>query len=55
MINVATCVYAVSGIAFADILWHIPAALAYQLQLVYAQRQGQVFKLDNKAEIMELL
>ncbi len=55
MINVATCVYAVSGIAWNDILWNIPAAHAYQLQLVYAMRQGHVLKRDNRAEIMGLL
>ena len=55
MINVATCVYAVSGISFTDALWNIPAALAYQLQLLYCQRQGSVFKRDTKAEILAAL
>ena len=37
--NVATRVYAVSGIALEDALWNIPAALAHQLQLIFLQRK----------------
>jgi hypothetical protein len=55
MISVATCVYAVSGIGFNDALWNIPAALAYQLHLLYWQRQGTVFRRDNRAEILKEL
>jgi hypothetical protein len=54
-LNVATRVYAVSGIALNDALWNIPAALSYQLQIIFLQRQGFVFKRDTRAELMEQL
>jgi hypothetical protein len=54
-LNVVSCVYAVSGIALEEALWHIPAALSYQLQLIYWQREGHVFKRDAKAEILAQL
>jgi hypothetical protein len=55
VINVASCVYAVSGIAFDDALWNIPVALAYQLQLLFFQRQGAVFRRDNREQILKEL
>jgi hypothetical protein len=55
VIEVAACVYAVSGIVFDDCLWNIPAALSYQMQLIFYQRQGNIFKLDNRADILAQL
>jgi hypothetical protein len=55
LIAVATCVYAVSGIAFNDALWNIPAALAYQLHFLYWQRQGHGFGRDNRRQILKEL
>jgi hypothetical protein len=55
VISVATCVYAGSGIGFEDALWNIPAALVYQIQLLYWQRQGIGFRKDDRAAILKEL
>jgi hypothetical protein len=55
LISVATAVYAVSGIGFDDALWNIPLALAYQLRLIYLQRQGFEFRRDNREQILKEL
>jgi hypothetical protein len=56
VILVASHVHAVSGIAFEDALWNIPAALAYQLDFIFWQdHRGAVFRRDARADILKEL
>jgi hypothetical protein len=44
-----------TGLPWNDCLWNLPVAIAYQIELLYWQREGNVFKRDSKAEIMKEL
>jgi hypothetical protein len=36
-----------SGLTLHEVFWQLPAAIAYQLQLVYLQMQGREFVIDR--------
>jgi hypothetical protein len=55
VIEVATSVYALTGLPWHDILWELAAAIAYQLQILYWTRQGHVYLRDQSARIRRRL
>jgi hypothetical protein len=36
-----------TGMTLHDVLWELPAAVAYQFQLIYFQMQGHEFVVDR--------
>lgn len=55
MIEIATCVHALTGLPWNHILWELPVAIAYQLQILYWSRQGNVYLQDRTARIRRQL
>jgi hypothetical protein len=39
-----------TGMPLAEVLWTLPAAVAYQLQLVWMQMQGEQFVIGRDLE-----
>jgi hypothetical protein len=39
-----------TGLTLDQVLWTLPAAIAYQLQLIYLQMQGQQFVVGRQSE-----
>jgi hypothetical protein len=44
-----------TGLPLHDVLWNLPVAIAYQIELLFWQREGTVFRRDSKAEILKEL
>lgn len=44
-----------TGMSFEDILWRLPAAVAYQFQLVYLQLQGHEIVAEQPMEEARIL
>jgi hypothetical protein len=38
-----------TGMTLEEVLWQLPAAIAYQFQLVYMQMQGREFVIDKRS------
>jgi hypothetical protein len=38
-----------TGMTLQELLWTLPAAIAYQFQLVYMQMQGREFVIDKRS------
>jgi hypothetical protein len=38
-----------TGMTLQEVLWTLPAAIAYQFQLVYMQMQGREFVIDKRS------
>jgi hypothetical protein len=38
-----------TGMTLQEVLWTLPAAVAYQFQLVYMQMQGREFVIDKRS------
>jgi hypothetical protein len=55
VIQVATIVVSMTGLAWEHVLWQLPAAIAYQIQILYWQRQGRNFYVDRSAKIRRQL
>jgi hypothetical protein len=44
------------GMALEEVLWTLPAAIAYQFQLVWLQMQGREFVIDKSSpQLLERL
>ena len=55
MIALATTVSQMTRMSFLDVLWQLPAAVAYQINLLHWQREGTVLLVDDRAEIRAAL
>jgi hypothetical protein len=55
VIQVATTVVSMTGLAWEHVLWQLPAAIAYQIQILYWQRKGRNFYIDRSAKIRRQL
>jgi hypothetical protein len=55
MIQIATAVHQMTGLPWRYILWELPAAIAYQIHILYWQRQGAVYYKDQTARIRRRL
>jgi hypothetical protein len=55
VIEVASCVIPLTGLSLHEVLWELPAALAYQFQLVALQMRGADLRKDASAEIWKAL
>jgi hypothetical protein len=55
VIEIATTVFALTGLPWHHILWELPVAIAYQLQLLYWIRQGHIYYRDQTARIRRAL
>jgi len=38
-----------TGMTLHEVLWTLPAAIAYQFQLIYLQMQGREFVIDKSS------
>jgi hypothetical protein len=50
VISVASTVVQLTGLPWDDVLWHLPAAIALQVNLLFWQREGNEFVEDDRAE-----
>jgi hypothetical protein len=55
MISIATTVSQMTRMSLLDVLWQLPAAVAYQVNLLHWQRDGNVFLVDDREEIRAAL
>jgi hypothetical protein len=55
MIAIATTVTQMARVPFWDVLWQLPAAVSYQINLLHWQREGNVFLVDDREEIRAAL
>ena len=55
MIELAACVCPLTGLKLDEVLWTLPAALAYQFQLVSMQLHGHELLYDRSAKILAQL
>jgi hypothetical protein len=44
-----------TGLPWNEILWKVPVAICYQLELLYWQREGTVFVKDQRRLLREKL
>jgi hypothetical protein len=52
---VATTVHSLTGLPWHYVLWELPVAIAYQLHILYWQREGNVYLKDQTARIRRRL
>jgi hypothetical protein len=55
VIEVATVVVSMTGLSWEYVLWELPVAIAYQIQILYWTRQGHAHYTDNSKKIRKLL
>jgi hypothetical protein len=55
MIAIATTVSQLTKLTFIEVLWQLPAAVSYQVNLLHWQREGNDFLIDDRAEIRAAL
>jgi hypothetical protein len=55
MISIATTVTQTIGVPFLAVLWELPAAISYQINLLHWQHEGNVFLVDDREEIRRAL
>jgi hypothetical protein len=55
MIAIATTVSQATRMSFAEVLWQLPAAVSYQVNLLHWQCEGNVFLVDDREEIRRAL
>jgi hypothetical protein len=55
MISLAVTVTQTTGVPFLDVLWELPAAVSYQVNLLHWQREGNVLLVDDREEIRRAL
>jgi hypothetical protein len=55
MIAIVTIVSQVARMSFLEVLWQLPAAVSYQVNLLHWQREGTVFLVDDRTEIRAAL
>jgi hypothetical protein len=54
-VETASIVHQMTGLNWHDALWELPAAIAYQLQILYWMRQGHTYLKDQVARIRRQL
>ena len=55
MIQVATVVVSMTGLPWEHVLWELPVAIAYQIQILYWIRHGQAHYVDRSKKIRRQL
>lgn len=55
MIQVATVVVSMTGLPWEHVLWELPVAIAYQIQILYWMRQGHAHYVDRSKKIRRQL
>lgn len=50
--SVATCARQLTGLKWKQVLWKLPFAVALQLDVLYWQREGRIYKTSNKKSIL---
>jgi hypothetical protein len=55
VIQVATVVVAMTGLSWEHVLWELPVAIAYQIQILYWMRHGHPHYVDRSKKIRRQL
>jgi hypothetical protein len=55
MIAIATTISPLTKLTFPEVLWQLPAAIAYQIYYLHWQREGRELRTDDRDEIRRAL
>jgi hypothetical protein len=55
MIAIATTISPLTKLTLVEVLWQLPAAIAYQIYYLHWQRQGHEFRIDDRDDIRRAL